>query len=65
MLSARVAFGPMVVVTHWKNTTATGVPSRIFVGFEKVGPNPFAATKAQMKSVMPKMGMMIVFAMKR
>lgn len=65
MLSANVALGPMAVVTHWKNTTATGVPSLMCVPLEKVGPKPFAATKAQMKRVMPKMGIMIVFAMKR
>lgn len=42
MFSARVALGPMAEVTHWKKTTMTGVPSLIWVGFEKVGPNPWA-----------------------
>lgn len=81
MFKASVAFGEIVVVTHWKNTTATGVPSRILVPLEKVGPNPFAvfgldhslqiqeyhlpATKAQMNNVIPKIGITIVFAMNK
>lgn len=65
ILSASVAFGPIAVVTHWKNTTATDVPSVIWVGFENVGPNPLAATRAQMKRVRPKIGMTIVLVIKR
>ena len=42
MLSASVAFGPMVVVTHWKKTTTAGVPSLMCVPLENVGPKPFA-----------------------
>jgi hypothetical protein len=42
ILKARVAFGPMALVTHCRKTTATGVPSWITLGFEKTGPNPFA-----------------------
>lgn len=65
MFSAKVALGPMAVVTHWKNTTATGVPSLIYVPWEKVGPNPLAATRAQMNSVRPKIGITMVLAMNR
>lgn len=56
MFKARVALGPMAVVTHWKKTTAVGVPFVMRVGLLKVGPKPWAATRAQMKSVRPKMG---------
>lgn len=42
MFNARVALGPIAVVTHWKNTTTAGVPSLMFVPFEKVGPKPLA-----------------------
>lgn len=60
MFKASVALGPIAVVTHWKKTTTTGVPSVMRVGLEKVGPKPFAATRAQMNSVKPKIGMMNV-----
>lgn len=65
MFSASVALGPMAVVTHWKKTTTAGVPSVILVPCLKVGPKPFAATKAQINSVRPKMGITTVLAMKR
>ncbi len=60
-----MALGPMAVVMLWKKTTAIGVPFLMCVPLEKVGPKPLAATSAQTKSVRPKMGMTIVFAMKR
>ncbi|KAI7223985.1 hypothetical protein KC333_g226 [Hortaea werneckii] len=63
MLSANVALGPIAAVTHWKNITAVGVPSVILVGLLKVGPKPFACTKAQMNSVSPKIGIITVLAM--
>lgn len=65
MLSANVAFGPMAVVTHWKNTTTAEVPSVMWVPLLKVGPKPLAAAKAQIKRVRPKIGMTFVFAMNR
>lgn len=63
MLSASVALGPIALVTHWKNITATGVPSCDMVGLLKVGPKPLACTRAHMNSVNPKIGIMRVFAM--